>query len=113
MGAPLHRTRTVGAKKEALIHWLMVPDAPASRSSSRTSCNVPSGSSDAACRGHGVRTWFSGAEETVDKARAVGARRVPVREDCLEFAMADLDLEGMWAGLTAMERRQMRRARVA
>jgi WhiB family redox-sensing transcriptional regulator len=33
-----------------------------------------------------------------------------VRAECLDFAMADPGLEGMWGGTTARERRRLRQA---
>jgi len=72
----------------------------------------PDWQQDAARRGQGVRGWFSGAQETVDKARAV-CGDCPVREECYRYALDDPDLVGMWAGFTEKERREIRRARVA
>ena len=46
-------------------------------------------------------------------SRRTVCRECPVQAPCLQPAMADSDLEGVWAGTTAKERRQMRRARVA
>ena len=37
----------------------------------------------------------------------------PVRRECLEFALADESLTGLWGGTTDMERRLMRRRTVA
>jgi len=59
-----------------------------------------------------VRTWFSGAPEHLDRARAV-CGGCPVREQCYQYAMGDPDLMGMWAGFTEKERRELRRSRVA
>jgi hypothetical protein len=50
-------------------------------------------------------------------ASVAGARKVcadcPVRSECFDFAMSDLDLYGVWAGLTAQERQKLRWGRVA
>ena len=37
----------------------------------------------------------------------------PVRQECLEVALADSDLLGLWGGTTDAERRELRRSRVA
>jgi WhiB family redox-sensing transcriptional regulator len=37
----------------------------------------------------------------------------PVRQECLEVALADESLQGLWSGTTEIERRQIRRGRVA
>jgi WhiB family redox-sensing transcriptional regulator len=34
----------------------------------------------------------------------------PVRQECLEVALVDPDLVGLWGGTTELERRGMRRA---
>ena len=97
---------------EALVHWLMAPDAEAVSVTLEDVLRRPVWQQDGACRGQGVRTWFSGAPEQVDRARVVcGA--CPVRAECLAFAVADDSLVGVSAGFTAKERREMRRTRVA
>jgi hypothetical protein len=65
----------------------------------------------AACRGDGTEGYIVGRggrsyEKT--KETCVGC---PVRMECLEVALADDDLVGMWGGTTGAERRQMREAR--
>lgn len=66
---------------------------------------------DALCKGE-TRLYFSGATEDVERATAI-CQRCPARQPCHETAMADKDLEGVWGGFTAKERREMRRGRVA
>ncbi len=66
----------------------------------------------AACRGQGTHSFFSGAPDNLDRARAVCAG-CPVREQCYQYAMADPDLVGVWAGITDRERRALRRSLVA
>jgi WhiB family redox-sensing transcriptional regulator len=68
----------------------------------------PSWHLDAACSGLGPDSFFSGAPANVEVARAVCAG-CAVRQECHDTAMADADLEGVWAGFTAKERWQMRR----
>ncbi len=72
----------------------------------------PAWQREAACRSQGTRTWFSGTSPDIERARAV-CHACPVQAPCLQYAMSEADLEGVWAGTTAKERRQMRRGRVA
>lgn len=46
----------------------------------------------------------------VEPLKAV-CRRCAVREECLQYALADEDLEGVWGGTSTRERREYRRAR--
>jgi WhiB family redox-sensing transcriptional regulator len=50
------------------------------------------------------------AVDQVDEAKRVCAR-CPVREDCLEYALASNQDAGIWGGLTEDERRTLKRAR--
>ncbi len=47
-------------------------------------------------------------EENATMARAICAR-CSCRAECLAYALADLDLLGIWAGTTTAERRKMRK----
>jgi WhiB family transcriptional regulator, redox-sensing transcriptional regulator len=72
----------------------------------------------AVCRGQDAAYFFAPsyfekraekqAREAVAKALCV---RCPVREPCLEFALASRDPHGVWGGLNEMERRAVLRAR--
>jgi len=98
---------------EALVQWLMsAPDGPDEQLTLEDFLRRPEWQQDAACRGQGVRAWFSGASPELDRARAVCAG-CPVRDECHRYAMADPNLEGVWAGFTQQERRGLRRSRVA
>ncbi len=57
----------------------------------------------AACKGK-TGPFFSRYADDVALARKLCAG-CPVREECLDHAMSDLSLVGLWAGLTADERR--------
>jgi hypothetical protein len=46
------------------------------------------------------------------RARAI-CDQCTVSEQCLSYAMADVDTVGIWAGTTGRERRQMRAEKVA
>lgn len=61
--------------------------------------------------------WFPAKGQPVKTAKAVCAR-CPVRQECLEFALAGADswmglAHGVWGGLTEAERRVLRRERRA
>jgi len=72
----------------------------------------------AVCRGQDAAFFFAPsyfekraeklAREAVAKALCV---RCPVREPCLEFALATRDPHGVWGGLNEMERRAVLRGR--
>jgi WhiB family transcriptional regulator, redox-sensing transcriptional regulator len=74
----------------------------------------------AACRGEDAAYFYAPnyfekraqkhAREAVAKAFCV---RCPVREECLEYAMATRETHGIWGGLNEMERRQLARRRAA
>ena len=66
----------------------------------------------AACRNSDVELFFPASEEGAGPAKAVCAT-CPVRHDCLEWALATRQHEGVWGGLTEAERRRLRRRRQA
>ena len=74
----------------------------------------------AACRGQDAGyffapPWFEKREEKL--AREAVAKsicsRCPVRELCLEYALATRESHGVWGGLNEMERRAVLRSREA
>lgn len=66
----------------------------------------------AACRGVDVSIFYP---ETDDDVEAEAAKAVcdvcPVREACLEHALAQREREGIWGGATERERRRILRQR--
>ncbi|MGH9108251.1 MAG: WhiB family transcriptional regulator [Acidimicrobiales bacterium] len=66
----------------------------------------------AACRGIDVEVFYPLTEEEVD---AVPAKAIcagcPVRQACLEHALAHREREGVWGGATERERRRIIRHR--
>lgn len=66
--------------------------------------------SRAACRDMDTELFYPTRGESVREAKAVCAR-CPVIEECLEWALAVPEKFGIFGGLSALERRQMRRAR--
>jgi WhiB family redox-sensing transcriptional regulator len=66
----------------------------------------------AACRGLDVEIFYPATEDEFDaiEAKAVCAL-CPVRQACLEFALAHREREGIWGGATERERRRIIRQR--
>jgi WhiB family redox-sensing transcriptional regulator len=54
----------------------------------------------------------SASADQVGGAKAI-CGGCPVRADCLRFALAQRDMQGIWGGTTDDERKKLRRARVA
>lgn len=68
----------------------------------------------AACRGHDGDLWFP--EKSTPRPRIKIAVEIcnacPVRQDCLEFALAEPpEVHGIWAGRTQRELQKIRVAR--
>lgn len=66
----------------------------------------------AACQGYPVALWYveRGHHSQTDFARAVCAR-CQIREECLDYAVANHEQHGIWGGTSEKERRIIRRAR--
>jgi WhiB family redox-sensing transcriptional regulator len=63
-----------------------------------------------ACRGENIEAFIPGKGGNFAVARQLCAG-CTVRQECLDFAMADEDVVGMWGATTAPERRAMRASR--
>jgi WhiB family transcriptional regulator, redox-sensing transcriptional regulator len=66
----------------------------------------------AACRGRGPGDFVQGPKFDYEEVREI-CDSCPVRLDCLEFALSDDSITGLWGGTTDVERRLIRRVRVA
>ena len=64
----------------------------------------------AACRGLEPEVFYPVSEEQTEEAKAI-CRECPVREPCLEYALANRERDGVWGGATERERRRMIRQR--
>lgn len=62
----------------------------------------------AACQGVSPETFFPARGEPSAAAVAF-CGRCPVRVACLEYALADSSLQGVWAGTSERARRRLRR----
>jgi WhiB family transcriptional regulator, redox-sensing transcriptional regulator len=91
---------------EALIQWLMA-NCNENEPSLEALLRRPWWHQRAACRGVGHKAFMARRHERYDGRELCG--RCPVRRECLEFALADTELVGMWGGTTELDRRRMRR----
>jgi WhiB family redox-sensing transcriptional regulator len=65
---------------------------------------------DAACRDADTTVFFPASDAAAEAAKAICAA-CPVREECLEFALATRPSDGVWGGLTPIERHRLIRRR--
>lgn len=65
---------------------------------------------DAACLGVDPDLFYPARGESTAEARAV-CGECPVRDECLEYALANCETFGVWGGLGERDRRSLRRAR--
>lgn len=98
---------TIGTVDDALIAWLMIPEA-GPMPTLEDLLRRPEWHQRAACRGVGVETFIAGRG---GQYRRELCETCPVRQECLEVALADPEIVGLWGGTTERERRQMRRGR--
>ena len=67
----------------------------------------PGWRSDALCREYPDLHWFGETHRSVKATKAICAACL-VRCECLAYAQADPSLQGIWGGLTARERNDLR-----
>lgn len=65
-----------------------------------------------ACLGADADLWFPGRGKNQDakEAKAV-CLKCPVRQECLDYAIANVEKHGVWGGKSERERRKIRLAR--
>ena len=66
----------------------------------------------AACRGVDPDVFYPVSDEEAEEAKSI-CRVCPVREACLEYALATNQDSGVWGGTSEEERRQLRKQYVA
>jgi WhiB family transcriptional regulator, redox-sensing transcriptional regulator len=88
------------------IRWLMHPGAPEPRGT--LDLRRPEWQERANCRGVGATMFVSGLNADYGALRAV-CGSCAVQRECLEAALDDPDLCGLWGGTTEAERREIRR----
>ena len=64
----------------------------------------------AACRGIDPEVFYPPSDEEAEEAKAI-CSMCPVRQACLEHALAYREREGVWGGATERERRRILRQR--
>lgn len=64
----------------------------------------------AACRGVDPDVFYPISDEDAEEAKSI-CRVCPVREACLEYALANRERDGVWGGATERERRRLIRQR--
>ncbi len=64
----------------------------------------------AACRGVDPDVFYPASDEEAEEAKSI-CRVCPVREACLEYALANRERDGVWGGATERERRRIVRQR--
>jgi len=69
----------------------------------------PSWQRDAACRGEGVKEFFPAEGSSPFRGAALCAK-CKVSEECLNYALENPSLKGVWAGTSERGRRRMRQA---
>jgi len=104
----IHETMAFPQSESARLE--VAPGSPASYDDPNTWRN------DALCRGVETDLFFPAGElgeEPVRQAEAAKevCSRCPVREDCLDYALATDQPFGVWGGTTEGERRAIRRRR--
>lgn len=66
----------------------------------------------AACAGHDPDIWFRGRGGSIEEAREI-CWGCPVRTDCLQYALDNREIFGVWGGLSEKQRRRIRSKRRA
>jgi WhiB family redox-sensing transcriptional regulator len=112
--APLSRpyTYAVPDPASAVLFWLMTPGISEPITFIEDLIRRPTWQRYGAWRGVDVETFMPSVGGNFNRARAL-CRGCTVSRECLDFALADEDIIGMWAGTTAPERKQMRAGRGA
>jgi WhiB family redox-sensing transcriptional regulator len=64
----------------------------------------------AACRGIDPNIFYPASDEEAEEAKSICAS-CPVRQACLEYALANRERDGVWGGATERERRRIVRQR--
>ena len=86
----------------ALVEWLMAPDAPDERLTPR---GLPA---PGRVQGVGPSDYVRGPRGNYEAVRGL-CGDCPVRQDCLDAALADDSLVGLCGNTTEVERREIRR----
>jgi WhiB family redox-sensing transcriptional regulator len=92
--------------------WLMAPGQGEPLTFLEELIRRPAWQRYGACCGESIETFVPSVGGNFNRAREL-CRGCTVRTECLDFALADEDVIGMFGGTTAKERRAMRANRGA
>ena len=100
------------AVDEGLLGWLMQPHAEHIPVTLEDILRRPEWHRQAACRGMGASGFVksTGGAYGATRQECAGCA---VRQECLDFALADESIVGLWGGTSDAERRELRRRAVA
>jgi len=93
----------------ALTAWLMTPEAPGVPMTLEEQLLRPQWHQWAACRGVGADAYVPAVGGHYSRHQRELCASCPVRPECLEVALADRELVGLWGGTTPAERKVLRR----
>ena len=94
---------------DALTAWLMMPEVPDADVTLEEFLARPASQARALRRGSGAAQWVKGSERAPYIEQKAVCAQCPVREPCLDLALADPNIMGCWGGTTDAERRALRR----
>jgi WhiB family transcriptional regulator, redox-sensing transcriptional regulator len=106
---PHRYPRTVPDPASALIAWLMTPGSGEQLPGVDDLAHRPTWMKRAQCRGVGRDLFFPEHGGNGTRARRI-CSSCPVRQDCLDYALANPEMAGVWGGTTERERQKMRAA---
>lgn len=89
--------------------WLMAAPRVPEMVTLESLLRRPAWMAQAACRGEPPETFFPGRGASINRAKAICAR-CPVQDPCAAYAIADPDIQGIWAGATHRGRGALRRS---
>jgi WhiB family redox-sensing transcriptional regulator len=91
----------------AVTQWLMTPGVGEQLPTLEEIAHRPAWMVRAQCRGEDTALFFPAVGVSVARARVI-CSICPVRQECLNYARADVDTAGVWGGATQQERRKLR-----
>jgi WhiB family redox-sensing transcriptional regulator len=96
--------------RTAVTRWLMLPDTGDIDAKVAGMLARPAWMARAACRGEPLSTFFIERGDQYDRARVLCAR-CEVTSECLDYALADKEDVGWYAGTSGIERTSLRKKR--
>jgi WhiB family redox-sensing transcriptional regulator len=99
------RTFSIPMNHDAVTRWLMEPGRGESL---EDFLRPPRWHQRAACRGVGHEAFMVAPGGIYEEHARQLCASCPVRRECLETALANVELVGFWGGTTPTERRAMR-----